>query len=220
MIIDKNEALRYLGYKGQKVDINLENLLDQSIQELYLISKGKYIYDIFDLERQRDCIYIKGTAFYLHGKDIKTHLEHSEKCALMAVTLGLEVDKHIIMYSKTHLTKSVIFDACASAAVEGLCDRVEEEIKVKAQNTGYVLTSRYSPGYGDFPLSTQEDLLRILNAYNSIGLSVSENHIMLPRKSVTAVMGLQKKDCVMHSNKCSQCDNYDCEYRRNNHNEG
>jgi len=219
MVIDKNEVLRYLGYKGQKIDINLKNLLEESINELDMICKEKYISDIFDMERQADYIAVTDTTLCLHGKDIKKHLKHSEKCVLMAATLGLEVDKHIAMYSRTHLTKGIILDACASAAVEGLCDCAKQEIKKQAKSMGYELTSRYSPGYGDFSICVQKDILEILKAYKRIGLTVNENHIMIPRKSVTAVIGLKKGKCAQKKDKCSRCDNYDCLYRKSGDND-
>ena len=37
-----------------------------------------------------------------------------------------------------------------------------------------------------------KDILEILKAYKRIGLTVNENHIMIPRKSVTAVISLKK----------------------------
>ena len=53
---------------------------------------------------------------------------------------------------------------------------------------------RFSPGYGDLPLSTQKDFIRILNTERLAGVTINENYLMNPRKTVTAVCGLKKED--------------------------
>ena len=65
----------------------------------------------------------------------------------------------------------------------------------------------------------QKVILEILKAYKRIGLTVNENHIMIPRKSVTAVIGLKKGKCAQKKDKCSRCDNYDCLYRKSSDND-
>jgi cobalamin-dependent methionine synthase I len=132
----------------------------------------------------------------------------------MAVSLGLEVDKHIAFYSRTDLTKGLIFDACAVAAVEALCDMVQEEIEEKAKSMGLVITSRYSPGYGDFPIDLQKEIAEVLKTYKKIGLAVNEHSLMIPRKSVTAVIGMQSEGCKVKSHKCSECEDKYCLYRK------
>lgn len=220
MVIDKNEVLRYLGYRGQNIDANIESLLEECMNELKIISKGKYVYNIFDIEKCNRNIILKDTTLSLSGGDINKHLMYSEKCILMSATLGLEVDKRISIYSRTDLTKAIILDACASSAVEELCDCVEEEIREEAKNMGYEITSRYSPGYGDFSIRVQKDILDILKAYECIGLTVNENHIMIPRKSVTAVIGFQKVKCAEKNDKCSRCNQNDCLYRKSGEDNG
>lgn len=214
MVIDKNEVLRYLGYRGQNIDANIESLLEECMNELETISKGKYVYNIFDIKRCNKNIILKDTTLSLSGRDINKHLMYSDRCILMAATLGLEVDKHIALYSRTDLTKGIILDACASSAVEELCDCVEEEIKDEANDMGYEITSRYSPGYGDFSIRVQKDILDILKAYERIGLAVNESNIMIPRKSVTAVIGFQKAKCQEKNDKCSGCSQKNCLYRK------
>lgn len=220
MVIDKNEVLRYLGYRGQNIDASIESLLEECLNELQTISKDKYVYSIFDMERRNSHIALKDTTLIFKGADINKHLMYSKRCVLMAATLGLEVDKHIDLYSRTDLTKGIIFDACASSAIEGLCDSLEEKIRKEAKNMGYEITSRYSPGYGDFSMYIQKDILQVLKAYERIGLTVNENHIMIPRKSVTAVIGFQKVKCAEKNDKCSRCNQNDCLYRKSGEGNG
>lgn len=214
MYIDKKEALRYMGYRGQKLDENMEKLLDACIKEVQDISKNSFTYEIFDIERVEEGVSLKGTTLILRGEDIAVHLLKSEKCAVMAVTLGLETDRRIAFYSKTNLTKGLVFDACAAASVESLCDMIQAEIEVKAKTMGLATTSRYSPGYGDFSIENQKEIGRVLKVYERIGLSVNESSIMIPRKSVTAVIGMQRERCIVENHKCISCKNTNCLYRK------
>jgi hypothetical protein len=214
MHIDRNEALRYMGYRGQSMDENMEKLLDACIDEVTDISKKSFTYEIFDIERTDEGIFLKGTTLVLRGEDIDAHLAKAEKCVVMAVTLGLEIDKRIAFYSKTNLTKGLIFDACAAAAVESLCDMVQEKIEAEAKSMGLETTTRYSPGYGDLSLGIQKEIAKVLKTYERIGLSVNESSIMIPRKSVTAFIGMQSEKCSKEKHKCRNCRDRYCKFRK------
>ncbi len=54
------------------------------------------------------------------------------------------------------------------------------------------LTDRFSPGYGDMPLAQSGQICEVLNTGRSIGLTVSQSGILMPRKSVTAVLGISR----------------------------
>lgn len=213
MQIEKKEALRYMGYRGQEMDIGLQKLLDACIDEVKAVSRESFTYEIFDIERRKEGLYLKGSTLTLAGEDIKAHLLKAEKCAVMAVTLGLETDKRIALYSKTDLTKGLIFDACATTAVESLCDDVQEEIEAKAKDMGLEITTRFSPGYGDFSINIQKEIAGALKTYEKIGLGVNENSLMVPRKSVTAIIGMQKESCIAEGHKCINCEDKKCIYR-------
>jgi len=214
MYIDREEVLRYMGYRGQNIDHTTEKLLNDCIDEVARVSKESFLYEIFDIERAAEGLCLKGTTLTLAGEDIGRHLAGSEKCALMAVTLGLEVDKRINFYSKTDIAKALVFDACATAAVESLCDAVQEKIETAAKSMGFETTTRFSPGYGDFSIGIQKELAKVLKAYEGIGLSVSESSIMIPRKSVTAFIGLRREKSDKSGHSCESCDSGNCSFRK------
>ncbi len=214
MYVDKKEALRYMGYSGQKIDDNIQKLLDDCIDEVMDISKESFLYEIFDIERTGEGLHLKGSTIILRGEAINAHLAEAERGVVMAATLGLQVDRRIDFYSKTDLTRGLVFDACAAAAVESLCDMVQGEIAAKAETMGLEITSRYSPGYGDFSIGIQKEIAKVLRTYEKIGLSVNESSIMIPRKSVTAVIGMQVGKCSVKSNKCKSCESKYCLYRK------
>ncbi len=214
MEIDKKEVLRYLGYKNQKIDKTMTDLIDICAQETIELCRESSVYEIFDIERKNDQIFLLGSTLILKDKDIKDLLFNCEKCVVMAATLGTEVDSKLAYYSRFDITKGVIMDACASTAIEYLCDKLQDEIMKNALKDNLHITTRYSPGYGDFAIDNGSEILNVLDAYKKIGLSITENSIMLPRKSVTALIGLSKVASLKNHTGCARCKNVGCEFRK------
>ncbi len=195
LIGNKKEALRYLGYKGQSLDEEMENQLDSALKEGLRLCAPKSVYAVFDLKQTADGLLLENTDLTLLGENINNHLSGASKCAVMAVTIGVGIEKAISGYERTgFLTKSVMLDGVATALVEELADRVNEEIKIKAEKEGFYCKTRFSPGYGDFPLETQRKIIPLLDCEKRAGIFLNENCIMSPRKSVTAVIGFFKKE--------------------------
>lgn len=218
MIIDKLEILRYLGHTNQDVDSNTEQLLNECLVEIHHLMANKFVYDVFDLHKEENTISLQNTILVMESKDIANHLAKSDKCVLMAASLGLEVDMRIAYYSKVNVTKSLILDACASTAIESLCDDIQELVRKEACDHGYNITSRFSPGYGDLPITLQKPITQVLRTYPKIGLTVNQSSIMLPRKSVTAIIGWQKEEVVTEIIKCKRCNKPNCSFRRAEYN--
>jgi hypothetical protein len=81
--------------------------------------------------------------------------------------------------------------------------------------TGLYFTDRFSPGYGDLPLSLQPALTSLLDTSRQIGLTLTDSLILLPRKSVTAVLGLAHKPQTKRFRGCAYCSMFaSCAYRK------
>jgi len=130
----------------------------------------------------------------------------------MAVTLGPEVDRQILLAQKRSIMEGLTLDACASVRADALCDQVEAEIAADLR-PGEHLTMRFSPGYGDLPLETQRRLFAVLDCPRSIGLTLNDSLIMSPSKSVTALAGVSRAPGEDSSDACSSCSDSGCPYR-------
>lgn len=237
--IDRAEVFRYLHLPKKISDNNINNLIEEAITEIKDLISFRYLYQKFPVEITDSAVKVDGTTLILKGKSIRKHLNNSEEIYIMAATLGAQVDRKISYYEKTSVTKAMIFDACATAAIEEACDRIEAEIKKEVSKSGNKeITFRYSPGYGDLGIDIQGEILRILNAPRKIGLTASKYNLLFPTKSVTAIIGIipknqkrekkkeflnaDKKDDKMEAgnlefekNQCQKCLIYqDCELRR------
>ena len=116
------------------------------------------------------------------------NLSGAHEAFVVACTLGAEVDRVIGRLSKTSRAEAFIFDAVASAVVDAAVDAVEAEI-----TEGYRTSPRFSPGYGDFSITCQSELLDYLGAPIHLGVALNDNGMMSPMKTVTAVIGIKGK---------------------------
>lgn len=212
---NKDEVLRYLGYRGQELDETTKTLVNESMEEMRMLINERYDYKFFNICRNQNKLSLENSKFILGGEDIEKHLSKSEDCILLAVTLGHQVDRKIRYYEKVSMTKALILDACASVAIEEICDRICSEIEKKLLQKNKALTSRYSPGYGDLPLDMQNEFLRIMGAEKSIGLTSTFNSILIPRKSVTAIIGVINRQEKKQNKGCLNCNKYStCSFRK------
>lgn len=214
--LDKGEVLRYLGYNNQSIDGGLDGVIDECMEEILKISRYRYTYRIFDIRKSDYCIELDGTSVRLTGSDIYDHLADCPKCALLAVTIGIETDNAIRIAQNTDMLKAVVLDACATELAEKVCDMAEDEIKAIAAEEGLGTNFRFSPGYGDLPLDAQKGIINALDAGRKIGLTLTDSSIMIPGKSVTAIIGFTKDRAAMAGKSgCDICSMKDtCKFRK------
>lgn len=138
----------------------------------------------------------------LEGKSIKRHLSGCQKIVVMGATLGAGADHLIRRLQITDMTEAVIADCGASVLIEQVCDAFQKTINDAVD--GYT-TSRFSPGYGDFPIEVQPDMIRYIDGQRKIGLNVTSNNLLVPRKSVTAVIGVSDRPVRGSLATCAEC---------------
>jgi cobalamin-dependent methionine synthase I len=123
----------------------------------------------------------------------------------MAVTLGPGPDLLIRRAGIEKVSRAVILQAAAAAMTETWCDQVNERIRLEAERNGLYTRPRYSPGYGDLPLTMQTDISRILNMPKEIGVSLTDSLLMTPSKSVTALIGVSQIAGDCRRSGCAEC---------------
>ncbi len=209
--ISREEAARYMGVRGNP-DEKVSKLLDKYEPIVRENLRPAYVYRQGNVERTENELKICGVS--LLGKDIRRHLEGCEKSIILGATVSAEADKLIRQTSVTDMAAALAVDALCSAAIEQVCNSAEEEI-FTALGAAY-RTWRFSPGYGDLPISHQKELLFALNAQRRIGLTVTDSFLLIPSKSVTAIIGICDSAPVQTSQGCKSCHMGDnCAFRKN-----
>lgn len=214
--IDREEVLRYLEYKGQDIDNNLIEIIEECRNITKDRINPRYTFRVYSIKQKyKGIIELEGTNLILESNDLYEILKDCNECILMAATLGINIEKDIKKYSCTELTKGIIIDSCATTAIEEVCDKVQNEIENNILKNGQYLTFRYSPGYGDLSIEKNTEILTILNGQKEIGLTITNSGIMIPRKSVIAIIGITDKKVEQDKTSCSTCKNKSkCKFKK------
>lgn len=175
---DADEALGYLGYAGQRLDEGMRERLAKarSLCEGFVASGVFAAYE--------------PDALVLPGKDIASHLDGASRVVVMAVTLGAQSERVLRREMALSATDGMLLDAFASSMAEDAARLLHEKISAWAELQGLYAGGRFSPGYGDLPLDVQPYLLDALGAGKVLGLGLTPANLLVPAKSVTAIIGL------------------------------
>ena len=217
---DKKEIYRYLGYRGSEPDPNVAAAVDQCLDQLQSAVTPRYVFRKFEVEHisgageadgadgadradGSEVLWIAGTE--IRSRALARNLRGCSQAYLMAATLGMGPDRLITRASVSQMSRAVILQAAAAAMIEAWCDEVNRMIIREASSQGLHCRPRFSPGYGDFSIDHQRDFAQILRLQKEIGLSLTQTLLMMPSKSVTAVIGLsdEKSDCLLQG--CEMC---------------
>lgn len=207
--IPVKEVLRYLGHDRQVIDADLQMQIDRCVNSVRISSKPRLTYTVREVKNG----IIDGLE--LGGNDIKMLLSSSIQAIIMAATLGPEAEQLLRKAEVLNMSDAVILDCAQSTAIENVCDNFEAMMRQEYRKKGLYLTDRYSPGYGDLPMESQKKILDLLFAEKRIGLTLTATNIMVPRKSVTCIIGISEERQKLHLRGCANCTlNLNCAYRK------
>lgn len=213
--IDAAETRRYAGLK-KAANFDEKNISD-ACDEALLLLNVRGIYKIYNYDCKRHVVQ-SAPPFEIVGKAIEKHLAGCEKAACIAVTVGENIENEVTRkFDAGQYVASVLLDAAATAAVEQAADELEKAIAREVAKDGFKMRWRFSPGYGDWQLDNQKKFFYVTGA-PEIGMQLTESLMLVPRKSVTAIIGLEKifsNDKITAQKKsCANCDRLNCPSRK------
>ncbi|MCC5467446.1 methionine synthase [Pelosinus baikalensis] len=215
--LEMSELKRYSGLT--KCTEFPQHLLDHACTEAQIISKPKASWQMYDYDASSATI-MSPEPLSLPPTVISKHLANSLKVAVIAVTIGPDLEELVSDYfSKNEYTLGLLLDAAGTTAVELAADQACELIKQEANKQGYTTLFRFSPGYGQWDIRVQPQILSLAHG-DEINITVTSTCMLLPRKSITAVIGLTAtvpnlplKEMIEGS-KCDQCQQINCLSRK------
>ena len=194
--INKQEVYRYLGYRGSaRPDEETAKRIDGCIAEIADAAQPRKAVKRMPLTvcpDEKDTLLFGGMR--VKSRNLSHHLAGCTEIVVFAATVGIGVDRLIKRASISGMADAAILQAAGAAAVEAVCDQIDDEICRTAAEDGLKARHRFSPGYGDFALSHQPEVLSMVNATKLTGITLTDGYLMVPSKSVTAVIGLYHED--------------------------
>ena len=207
-----DEVLRYMGTPPDRAEPAIRKLAEGCARELLGVVRPRWAARTFELTPEEGGVRLS-SGLLLPGEDLKRHLAGCRRAVLFCATLSAQADALIRRAESGDMLRALALDSCATAAVEQLYDQIELELQ--SQFPGCFFPFRYSPGYGDLPLTLQSSLLALLDAPRQVGLCASASHILTPRKSVTAILGVADHPIQASVRSCLGCPAHDgCQYRK------
>lgn len=201
MNLDPREIARYLGIRGKALDPQGTAWADQCQRELAQTVTPRHLGRRLPL-----------TLFQGQSRDLDHHLRHCREGILYAVTLGPEADRLLRRWSAQSMAKAAVGQAVCAAWLDALCADYCESLQ-QGLAQGEYLTPPYSPGYGDWDLGAQPLVLDLLQAPKRLGLSLTGGGMLVPEKSVTALVGISDRPEEACGQKCMRCRKTDCPFR-------
>lgn len=204
--ISRKEVATYLGYYSVGCDCTTEDMMQCCKKEFLGCANFIACYEKVPVKIVDGIVDLGFKTFNSHS--LAENLAGCDYAYVMAATTGIEAQRLIERNSVIDPLKGLVTDCTGSAAIEAFCDK----INFSFENPDF-LRPRFSPGYGDLALEYQKDIIEYLETKKNIGMSLTESLMMVPVKSVTAIIGIGKEKNKCTGPGCMLCSGTNCPYR-------
>jgi len=190
---DLNQVYYRMGFKPKREAIpeNLLPLVNEAISLGQRLCAPLAMFALYPLNANApDQLELEG-AFRIQSKKVFQWMEGCNAMYLAAVTIGRQLDQMVAQLSESgEMTKAFLLNAYGAEAAEALMESLDAHLKREATQHRWTTTKRFSPGYGDWDLTSQRELITTLQA-ERIGITLTGQCLMIPEKSVSAIMGIK-----------------------------
>ena len=192
------EMLRYSGIPidaAKKMLAEGSPLLDHA-EKAIALCKNRLVFKVgyFSAPLRRDEEDFPILPIDAKSENLKKNLKNCEAYVMFAATVGAGMDRLIRRYEVSDSSMGVFLQGLGAERAETLCNHFCKEVEDEAAKYGYKTHPRFSPGFGDLPITVQKDFLDALDAGRRLGITLNESYLMNPSKSVTAIIGLEKTE--------------------------
>ena len=208
--IPLQQVYRYLGCGAADPTPEVVALCGELLPDFLSALDCRACYREVSLTVTEDTVLLEGLA-PIRSAALAGNLRGCGRALLFAATIGSKADRQRMQAQVRSPARALVLDAMGTAAVEALCNALCDGWRREYAPLG--LRPRFSPGYGDLPLALQRDLLGLLDSPRQAGISLTEGLMMLPHKSVSAIVGIGSEGCDAPAHDCAACGKTDCAFR-------
>jgi hypothetical protein len=216
--LDEQRIYRTLGYSnGHRPKPSLRSLVDAELAEAHELVHTSCSYQIMDIKRIRRprVTLVNGTDITLTSEVLSWALYPCEQAVIFVASIGGALEQRVAqLMAEGHSGKAVILDAIGSEATEKTVCYLQAQIREVAKLDDGETTLRYSPGYCDWDIDQQRVLFKAMHSI-PMQVSLSDECVMTPRKSVSGIIGLGWSEKPrLRLSPCRFCTRQDCKNRR------
>lgn len=193
-------------------------LLAEACTKALTLSVPKGIWQLYTYDQDEHTI-LADKPLTLITPSLIQQMSGAVEVAVMGATIGLDLEQEVSnLFMKDLLEQGILLDAAGTTAINATSNAVYNIISQQAAQAGLIAGNRLCPGQGDCPLNLQPEIIN-LSEGTDIGLSFTDTKQLVPRKSITAIIGLypyhhmltipQQQDLT-----CEKCDQPGCQARK------
>lgn len=193
LIIDVDQVLRGQGADPEAVSERSPNLVEiaqRAIDEGFRLLEPALLYQRFSVERLvHERILLEGGG-ELKGALLAQHLAPAAEVIVILCTIGFGLENLVKKSMATDFVYALALDGLGSAGVEALANAACRQFEIEAKTAGLAASIPLSPGMVDWGVEDgQPQIFKLLHG-EEIGVTLTPSSIMLPRKSLSMVLGL------------------------------
>ena len=211
--IPASEVKRYWGYYGPIEHPEADSYIAEAIAALEKESEPHHVCKTFPVKVEGSTVHI-GDA-QVESANLAKNLTGCRKAVLFAATIGPACDRLVKRANLKSYTLMSCYQAAGAAAIEAYCDMLNDKITADCEAEGLFTRPRFSPGYGDLKIENQKIWFDMLGVTKNTGITLTDSYLMVPTKSVTAIIGLSENKLPCIRQGCENCNmSSTCEFSR------
>jgi len=144
------------------------------------------------------------TGGVLTGPLVAQHLRSAQQVVVLACTIGEALERVISEAMSEDPVRGLALDGLGSAAAEGLAAAAAAHFEDQARAQGLHTTIPLSPGMVGWPVEEGQAEIFSLVDGGEAGISLTSGGMMVPRKSISLVLGVGK-DVAAAGKACDFC---------------
>lgn len=200
--LDIDDVLRGQGADPAKASPSLIRVATEALEEARPLLNPAVLYGTLPVTGYRhDQVTFKGGAF--SGPLVARALAGAAGLTMAVCTIGPALEKRSDELMSASLMQALALDGAGTAAVGILTHLLAEIIRADAEKNGLKTGMKINPGQEGWPIEQQRVLFHLAPA-EEIGVRLTESFLMIPRKSVSFVIGSGEEMCA-ESVPCDFC---------------
>ena len=219
--INEEEVLRYQGYHPNKAGETNEIILQitrEEIEQSYCFFEPRGIYSKVMIKN----ISSEGRINLENGLYLETNnsminlLRGTSYLAFGLSTVGNHLEEKVAeLFAKNEYPKAIALDAVGTVASKFLSNYIKSLVCQEAKEQNFQTTKYFSPGSGDWDIHQQKNIFQIIPA-DKIGVKLTESYMMVPKKSLSWVIGIGKEIIIPSKgdDSCKTCLAENCQFRK------
>lgn len=214
---DKQRIYNLIGYSdATEVSARVKRLMDSYTDNSEYLINISQSYTFRDVETVNGSRVVFNDSTVLESSVVANLCKRCDKVAVFVTTIGTNLEEMVSCLNENNLVlQGTVLDAIGSIAAEHSAELAEDNIKHMVEIQGLCISRRFSPGYCDWAVNQQQQLFGILGD-DTAEVSITDQYLMLPRKSVSGLIGIGEAGRgIEEYNPCRKCKKQTCPGRRN-----